>query len=403
MRSLKGVFLLFLAAVIVSFCLLHLAVNLYGKALLTKKLKSIFNREVTVASVRSSFPFTIIIKDIEVTGLLRVNEVKAEGGAVDIFRRGFSLSSLKLVGLVAHVEKPLKVAVPQMVPFAQKLAISARAMNATPDTLATLRIHSLFLSVKHLLIRDGNVTFVDKSVGEKGITITIKDLNLNVENLCLPMREHLITSFDLRAAGPWQEGQEEGKVYVEGWIDMFKRSMDASVKIDAIDGAYLNPYYSRWVNLEKARVEKVKLNFTGDIHGLNNNVTAVCHLELSDIVFKPRPIEEEPLKAEKIATAVMGILKTMDQGKMVLDFTIRTKMDRPEFSFGPLREAFQDKIIQGKKSTAVQEAAQLPGKLLEGLFKGAKDLTTAVVVGTLSAGKEVGRTIGISFKKEKKE
>ena len=63
--------------------------------------------------------------------------------------------------------------------------------------------------------------------------------------------------------------------------------MQAALKIKDIDAIYLYPYYSMWVDLEKARIEKAKLNFSADINGLNNNVNVECHLELTDMVRKP--------------------------------------------------------------------------------------------------------------------
>jgi len=156
--------------------------------------------------------------------------------------------------------------------------------------------------------------------------------------------------------------------------------------------------------LEKARIEKAKLNFTSDICGINNNLTAQCHLELTDIVRRPRAPEEPQEKAERIADAVLGIFKAMDQGKIVLDFTIRTKMDKPVFGFGDIRNAVESKINGGRKSgISAQGFAMLPAKLVEGTVKGATDFSKALIVGTYDVGEEIFKSVRDAFKIRKKK
>ena len=109
--------------------------------------------------------------------------------------------------------------------------------------------------------------------------------------------------------------------------------MLASLKIENIDAIAFYPYYSTWVDLEKARIEKAKLNFSSKIRGKDNDISAQCHLELTDIVRKVRPPEEAQQKAERLTDAVLDMFKAMNQGKVVLDFTLHTKMDHPQFGF----------------------------------------------------------------------
>jgi hypothetical protein len=178
--------------------------------------------------------------------------------------------------------------------------------------------------------------------------------------------------------------------------------MQATFKIQDIDGVYLYPYYSNWMDTEKMRIEKANLNFNSNIHALNNNVTAECHLELTDIVRKPRPAEEVAERAEKMVSAALDIFKSLDQGKIVLDFTIRTKMDRPEFGFGNIKMALQHKIAQARSSvsTGPQDLLLFPVKLVEGVIKSAADVSKAMIDGTFAVGNELKKSVEQSFKKE---
>jgi hypothetical protein len=176
------------------------------------------------------------------------------------------------------------------------------------------------------------------------------------------------------------------------------------LKITDIDGVYLYPYYSSWVDLGKARVDKAKLNFTSNIEGLDNNLTAQCHLELTDIVRKPRSSDEAEGKVERIASAVLEIFRALNQGKIVLDFTVRTKMDRPEFGFGNIKMAVEDKVSKARRSESIkaQDVLALPGDFLQRMYKGAADIWKAFSDGAVAVGQELQKTAEATFRKETK-
>jgi len=140
-----------------------------------------------------------------------------------------------------------------------------------------------------------------------------------------------------------------GKVELSGWLDSFRKDIRATLKISGIDAVYLHPYYSYWLkDLDQARIEKARLNFTSEIQGLDNNVTANCHVELTDMVRKPLEIGESEEKASRIPMLSWIGFKNMDQGKVELNFVIKTKMDSPQFGFNNFKMAFEDKIAKGR-------------------------------------------------------
>jgi hypothetical protein len=394
----KILFVCFLLLVTLS-SVLHLVVNIEGRPLLTRKLKQIFHKEVSIGRVETSFPFNIIIKDLEVKDLFKIEEVFANGGVIDILRRGFILTELRLSGAVLDLEKLLA---PEVAPQNLPAPTQAAAVSSVSEE------GNLFLpplTLKRFVINRGVVHFVDRNVSDKGIAITLKDVNFIAENLIFPIRGSVITSFSLKGRVPWQEGQEEGKVKIEGWANLFKKDAQAKVEIEGIDGLYLYPYYSQWMNLEKARVERAKLNFSSDIQALNNNLIADCHLELTDIVFKPRESLQEEGKAEKIASVVLDIFRSLNQGKIAVDFKIKTKLDRPDFSFGhKIRAAVQDTISQSKRGDKlkVEEFVMFPERLIEGTVKGAAGVSQAMISGAFTLGNEFAKAIFAAFRKEPK-
>jgi len=180
--------------------------------------------------------------------------------------------------------------------------------------------------------------------------------------------------------------------------------MQATVKIADIDGISLYPYYAKWVDLERARIEKAKLNLVSNIKSVDNNLTAECHLELTDIVFKPRPEEEEQNKAQKIAVAVLDIFKALNKGKIVFNFTIKTKMINPAFSLNNIKDAFEARLAEGRKNNHIAaDIVRFPGRLVGGTVKSATDLSRALIDGVFSIGNKVKKAVEVAFKKEQEE
>ena len=405
-----------LVIVILFFVAIHIFVNIRGKSFLIKKLEQTFGHKVEIGSLTTSFPINLHLKNIEAKGLFTVDEVTAGGGILDVFRSDFKLSLLKIVRPVVTIERDFLASAIDTIALPDKnlppqdgsreaTGNKAASPSLNPLALARGKFLSPAFSLARLIVDDGTLNFIDRKTDKNGISIKVKQINIKVNNFNASPNISRITSFELKGKIPWREGQEEGKVELGGWLNLFKKDMEANLKITDIDGIYLYPYYSQWIDLEKARIEKAKLNFTSNIHGFNNNITAECHLELSDIVRKPLSPEESEEKAAKIADTVIDIFRALNQGKIVLDFTIRTKMNRPEFGFGNIKMAFEDKLAQGRKANGfkAEEVFALPAKLIENTFKGATDFTKSVIVGTINAGKEIARAVEDTLKKEEKQ
>lgn len=365
-----------------------------GKAIIIRQLKTLSHKEVSIGYFGITPLLKLDIKNLEIKDTLKVEAISITPSILGILTGKIALNEVKVIKAEFNYEKsPAETTELPAVSYPES-AIAVKPKEKPP----------LPLIIKHINVKNGKIDFIDRTIGQEGIKITVKDINFNLTNLYIFPRS-VITNFALKGRIPWKQGEEEGEIEAEGWLNLFKKDMQATLKIKDIDGIFFYPYYSKWVDLEKARIDKAKLNFIGNIHGINNDVTAECHLELTEIVFKPRPPEEQQEKAEKIAIAVLDIFKALNQGKIVLSFTIKTKMDRPEFGFGNIKMAFEDKLAKAvkKDKVDVEDILMLPSKFLQGTIKGATDVTTAVIEGAVAVGKEVTKAVTDPFKKEKKE
>lgn len=374
-----------------------------GKAIIISKLEGLTHKKVSIGSFTINPPFNLVIKDLNIEGLLKSESISVSPSILRLLLGNLAFNRVMIVKPELILERNIPVS-PETAEGKTSVSAGQPEKVNAPAEPAIKKEYRLRLVFKRLNIKDGKVNFTDHSVGTEGIKINIKDINFNLSNFyTFPVS--VITNFKLEGRIPWQQGQEEGKISAAGWMNLFKKDLKADLEISDIDGIYLYPYYSNWVDLEKARIEKAKLNFTSKITGLDNNLTAECHLELVDIVRKPRSPEEQQEKAEKIADAVLDMFKALNQGKIVLDFTIRTKMDRPEFSFGDIKMAFEDKLARARNGNGLkpEDILRLPVKVIKGVVTTARDLSKAMIDGTFAVGNEIKKTIEDSFKKEKKE
>ncbi len=378
-----------------------------GRGLILAKLEGLTGKKATAGFFAITPPFNLTIKNLKVDGLASIESVLVSPSVSSLVTGKLAFNKIKFVRPQITYERGVAASA-AAAEGAQAVPASAKApekavveIGAVPEvTLKPEESRPLNIVVKRLRIKDGVINFVDHSVGPEGIRITVKDLNFKLANVRTFFFDD-VTNFELEGRIPWRQGMEEGKIEGKGWLNFSKKDMQAFFKVADIDGIYLYPYYSMWVDLEKARIESTKLSFSSDIQGLNNNVTASCHLELSDIVRTPRPSEVPPEKAEKLTDALLGMFKSMDAGKVVLDFTIRTKMDKPRFAFANVKSAFENKIALAQAGTFRPEGVFfLPGKVLAGTVKGATGFSKALIDGTFTLGKEIKNGVADSFRRD---
>jgi len=349
-------------------------------------LENLTRKKVTVGNLDLKFPLNLELSGLNIEGLAKVDYIYVSPSILGLLTGNIAFNEIRIIRPQIYFERN-----------APATASESAESKAPAPTFKKRHMH---LIVKRFLLKEGKIDFLDNTAGSESIKITLKDLYFNVENVYL-FPKSVIANFALKGKIPWEKDSLEGSVEVEGWFNFFKNDMRATVNIKNIDGIYLHPYYAKWVDLERSRIQQAKLNFTSEITGHNNDVIADCHLELTDIVFRPKE-EEEPLeKAYKIATTVLDLFKALD-GKINLDFTIKTKMNRPEFGFENIRMAVEDKIAKSYKTDKLDILLSFPIKLLETTVKGATDITKALLEGTAAVGVQIRKGAEEIFKEEAK-
>ncbi|MFH0913269.1 MAG: DUF748 domain-containing protein [Candidatus Omnitrophota bacterium] len=321
--------ILIIAAIIFAcvFVAAYVFLLLQGKTLIARQLEDLTQKKVDIGYVGLILPLNLEIKNLNIQGLARVERIFISPSIPGLLSGKIILNELTVTRPEVTYEKRSLTAGqgPNDTGIPKPIALPAKS---TPKGSAAAQKDLPALALKTLNIKDGIVYFIDYTVGEGGVKVTLKNISLHLTNLYL-YPHSAMTNFSLKGQIPWKAGQQEGSIELEGWLNLFKRDMQATLKLKDIDGVYLYPYYSEWVNLEKMRIEKAKLNVTSDLKSVDGNLTAPCHLELNDIVFKRQQVAEgeEADKTQKIVAAVMDIFSSFTKtNKVVFNFTVKSKI-----------------------------------------------------------------------------
>ncbi|MCU0666979.1 MAG: DUF748 domain-containing protein [Candidatus Omnitrophica bacterium] len=307
----------------------HFFLVFKGKSIVEKQIENILHKKVTIERFDIKPLFMIEMNNVAIKDFGQIDNISISPNMFGFLLGRASFDSIRIIN--PHLEfKKDKLQ-------EQVEGAPAEAQKAAQEAPAQANIPQMPLAVKSLVIKNGVIDYADKTIGDNGLTVTVKNLNFSLGNLKIPPDSGNL-KFDLTARIPWHKDQEEGVIESSGWLNLQKKNMQAKIKITGIDAVYLYPYYASWINinLEKARIKKAKLNFTSDITGKDNDMVAKCHLELVDIQRENLPEGKDESKAEKIAKVVFGLFSAMNE-KIVADFTIPTKMDRPEFKVKDIR------------------------------------------------------------------
>ena len=396
-RKIERILGIVIISLAVIFTTLYLFVAMMGQAILTKELESLTHRKVTIGYFSITPSLKLEIKALEIQGIAKLRSVYLSPSLIGLLRGKLILNQLTLTNPEFFLTK-----------FPEEITnTSVSTVAIVPPVVKASEPKkniSLPFGIVRFNIKDGELTFIDQTVSSGSIKIVVKDINSTISNLYFYPNSS-VTDFRFKAIIPWKDKEDQGKIEFAGWANFLKKDIRATLKVNDIDAVYLYPYYSYWVDLDKARIEKAKLNFSSEIHGLNNNVTLDCHLELTDMVRKPLAIGESEEKASKVTSIVLDRFKGMDSGKVELNFAIRTKMDSPQFGFDNFKMAFENKIMRGRSTSGfkLQDTVMFPVKMVEGGVKSFMDLSRAMIDGVFAIGNELNGSTGEMFKPEEEQ
>jgi len=389
MKNWKKIFTI-IATVVIIFSLIYTVILLAAKNIIANKIQKATGLKTTISSIIILPPLNIEAKGFEIAGLIKADRVYL-APSMRCFLFGKLAFNKIVIGSpeVAYQRNPPIEPLQQdsRAPVVESQSSPVVESQSAPVVPVTTQSKGAAIIIKSLKVYSGKLNFIDTTAASGKISVAVKDVNFYITNLSTTGTKG-VSKFDLNAKLSWNTGEPDGKIFLQGWVDFYKKDILATLKIENIDALVFYPYYSTWVDLGKARIDQAKLGFNCNIKGVSNDISADCHLELIDMVRKVRSPDEPQEKAEKLTDAVLDMFKSMNQGKVVLDFVLHTKMDQPEFGFENIKSAFEGKLTQARTNAGLrpQDVLLLPGRWLQSGIKSGMDLSNATVDGIFDLG-----------------
>ncbi|MDD2702811.1 MAG: DUF748 domain-containing protein [Candidatus Omnitrophica bacterium] len=344
-----------------------------GKAFVEGQLEKSLKRRVTISGAGISFPFTVVLEDVDVPGLLKIDEVKIYPAVTFLLRGKLAANRVDLTAPYLIYAKDTDVRMPDV--------------SGIPGIVC-----------RKLNIKYGKVDFIDRTIGQRDCKVSVRDIRAE---LSVPSsgRSSNTLWFNVEGIIPERDYSEPCRVTVDGWINADRRDVRISLNLSGFEGWYVYPYLSGALKLEKANIEKASLNFTGTIFGLRDDLIADCRVELADIVFKSLPAGQPLPREEEMALLVLDVFHSLDQGKVFLDFTVKTRLDKPEIDYSIIRRAFEAKLSSGLKIEKfnAEKIVVLPRKFLKSTFMGAVNISRSVLGGTKQVGMSLKDEVMYTF------
>jgi len=423
------VVIIFLLIVFIGACIF---VGLKGKDIATAKLEEILNTNVEIGSINVSFPLDLKINNLDIENLLKVDEIHISFGVIDLLKRDIELPGLRLLRpqlIIRRTELGINLlgATPdkysfsryvknQFIPletnflagftptpeshvregmdewlsgsefrppqerrnlerkdamgvspwsFTGKNLVFAATEKITSDTQEAVPLNII---IHKLIVKDGKIKFIDKTLSPEVFQADIVNINIKAYKISFPPRPFNMT-FDI--AADILTGQDElsySTINADGWINLIDKDMEADIAVTNLDGRYFYPYYKKFLS---RKLKSADVNFKSNLTAKNNDLTADCSLEIKDLLFDEPQIEE--LKDIKILDIIGGSIAQKSRD-INLNFRVRTKLDNPKINSAQIRGAVLDKVLEGVTSQPREETIKDVKDIGEGIKEIGKEL-----------------------------
>jgi hypothetical protein len=333
--------------------------------MLEGRLEKSLGRKITIAKAGISFPVTVVLTGVDVPGLLTVDKVVVYPAITSLLKGKF-------------VANRIDMAAPYLT-YVKNADAHPQGNSGRPGFIC-----------RQLNISYGKFDFIDRTIGQKEHKVSVRDIRAEL-SVSSAGRFPNMDGFNIEGTIPEHDYSEPCRITAKGWINADRKDAQISLNVIGFESWYIYPYLSRVLKLEKTNIEKATMNFTGNIFGLNHNLIADCRIELTDIAFRSLPAGQPIPREEEMALLVLDVFHSLDQGKVFLDFTVKTRLDKPEIDYSLIGKVFEEKLSSGLKIEKfnAEKIVVLPQKFLKSTFMGVVNISKSVIGGTKQVGKSL--------------
>ncbi|OIO33024.1 MAG: hypothetical protein COX96_06780 [Candidatus Omnitrophica bacterium CG_4_10_14_0_2_um_filter_44_9] len=336
----------------------YLALN--GRKLLLSEIEKNLGVKAQISSLRVSFPPALIVDGFAIQDSIKIDRIIIYPSLFAMLRGDIILNTLIFEKPALQVIRNSDDSFDLCKGVFKNGAIAPEPKKILSETTSTdgrkktKKPGKFYLN--HLKIKNANIEFVDNGIaGAEPFKIRLANVDLDV------FHPILFNFFRMQFKGQGDmlstADDKIGKLSISGWVDILAKDMDANITLSGARLTYLKPYYKKFL---KRDLSSGDMDVTALLISKNNNMTADCHLELNNIAFKePQAGAPEQGTAEPVDFTLLAVNSLLSsKGKVIFDFSIRTKMDKPRFEKIKIKGSFLQSAIQGAISKPPKETIE---------------------------------------------
>ncbi len=380
--------------------------NVNGKNMVVKYIKTTFSADADLDSVSFTFPFTVVIRDFKCKdlsfsradiSLLWFNPFNSH-----LFLNWVYLDDLKLK---VDIKKD-KVSVDPV--FVKEIKIIQNG-GEQPEQNQTKGVKNkpknINITIRKLAVRNAAIGIVD-STRETPVTFILDKVNLQLGHFSYPKLGKFYINMD--ASLKKQDITADNLITMKGWVDYAHKNMSLKFKLNRADYVLFSEYYPPFWKPDNLGIKDAKLSLDTTMNSLNNDLIIEAVLVLDSIEFMENP--PDPSRVNTIKTMIA--LFKGDNEKPTLPVKIKTKMDSFNIDLSSLKSQFQGKMkfdvgsivfsildkakskVTGTTTGAVDKTKEAVGAV--------KDVTVNKTVDTIKGVVGTIEDVVKSYKKKKK-
>jgi len=349
-RVAKKILFVFIIIFLLVFTSGFIFVWLKGKTLIKEALTKAIKKEVNISAVSLRLPFSLEIKDLEISDFAQVDKVLISPVVI-----GF-LKGKVILGQISLIQPRFSIGKTADGNWNLPEGILEKIQNKQAGQAPVL--------ISGLFVKNGNIKFKDETK-TPAFNFSIRNINLDIGNKILSFNPILIR-FLGKAEIVAKEDQPVSVLRAKGWVDFLKKDMRGMVELSDLDAVYFLPLYSKYMT---SNLKNAVLNFKSDLAAKNNDLVANCRLLIKNLVFEKNKDETAP--SISFFDIVAGGLVTENK-EVNVDFVIKTKLDHPKIdlvklSGSVMAKALGEQMMQNPEQTV--ENIKSVGKQFEKLGK----------------------------------
>lgn len=320
LKKIIRILLVIITVVVLLFLAAFLLFKIKGKDIIEKQLAGVFSSPAKIKAVSLRFPLSVSLKGLEVQDFLNT-DISASINPLGLFGGKIVLNNISLYQPQLRLVKLKDGAV--VIPLKQ-----SKQKGELPIILG-------------LLIRNGQVTYLDRSLDD--YQVSVYDIDVRVSKRGLGPR----IAFNFTGTADIGQRIEQGENFqTGGWIDWTKKDMDGELEIKEVSTNNILPFYK---NLLGNDASPAIMNLKTTMKAKDNNLKIDCHMELAGLAPEVKT-EEPPAEEKPKEISIIGDLASLfssPEGKISLDFTFNTKLDNPKFERADLTKGLVGSAARG--------------------------------------------------------